>query len=198
MSASVTDAAVLVILAISAFLAYSRGLTREALAIGGWIVAAFAAFFLAPFVEPLVREIPVAGEFLRSSCTLSVLAAFAIVFAAVLILLSIFTPIVSGLVLDSALGPLDRGLGFLFGVARGVVLVAVLYLLYDLLVPAEQRVAAVDGATSITLVREAADSLRAAAPAELPGWLGERIDRLVGACGAPVPPATGAAAVTTP
>jgi membrane protein required for colicin V production len=194
----VTDAVVIVILAISAFLAYSRGLTREALAIGGWVVAAFASFFLAPFVEPLVREIPVVGDFLRSSCTLSVLAAFALVFAAVLILLSIFTPIVSGLVLESALGPLDRGLGFLFGVARGVVLVAVLYLLYDMLVPTDQRLAAIDGAASVTLVRDAAESLRAAAPAELPSWLGERIDRLVGACGAPAAPAAGTTATAAP
>jgi membrane protein required for colicin V production len=191
----VTDAVVLVILAISAFLAYSRGLTREALAIGGWIAAAFASFFLAPFVEPLVREIPVVGDFLRSSCTLSVLAAFALVFGAVLVLLSVFTPIVSGLVLESALGPIDRGLGFLFGVARGVVLVAVLYLLYDLLVPADQRLEAIEAAASTAFVRDAAESLRAAAPAELPSWLGERIDRLVGACGGPVPPATGTAAV---
>jgi membrane protein required for colicin V production len=191
----VTDAVVLVIVAISGFLAYARGLTREALAIGGWVVAALVSFFLAPFVEPLIREVPVVGDFLRSSCTLSVLAAFAAVFAGVLILLSIFTPIVSGLVLDSILGPVDRGLGFLFGVARGVVLVAVLYLLYDLLVPPDQRLEAIDAARSIALISDTAERLRAVAPAELPDWLGARIDRLVGACGGatPVPGATASA-----
>jgi membrane protein required for colicin V production len=197
----VADAVVLVIVAISAFLAYARGLTREALAIGGWIVSALVAFFLAPFVEPLVREIPVVGDFLRSSCTLSVLAAFAAVFAGVLILLSIFTPIVSGLVLDSVLGPFDRGLGFLFGVARGVVLVAVLYLLYGLVVPPDQRIAAIDEARSIVVIADAAETLREAAPDELPGWLGARIDRLVGACGQPAVPAAqsaGAATVAQP
>ena len=98
MTAAIADAAILLIIAISAFLAYARGLTREALAIGGWVVAALGAFFFAPFVEPLIAEIPVVGDFLRSSCTLSLLAAFAVCFAAILILLSIVTPLISSVV----------------------------------------------------------------------------------------------------
>lgn len=192
MEFTVADAVVLVIVAVSAVLAYARGLTRETLAIAGWVAAAFAAFFLAPLIEPLVLEIPVVGGFLRSSCTLSILAAFAIVFALALVLLSIFTPLISGAVADSALGPVDRGLGFLFGVARGVALVAVLYLLYDLLAPMEQRVAAIDDAQSMRLVGETAELLRANAPERIPPWLGARIDGLVGNCGEIAPVTTAA------
>ncbi len=183
MTAALADAAILLIVAISAFLAYARGLTREALAIGGWVIAALGAFFFAPFIEPLIGEIPVLGAFLRSSCTLSMLAAFALCFAVILILLSIVTPLISSVVLDSALGPFDRGLGFLFGVARGVALVAVLYLLYGLAVPETQRVAALEQARSIALIADAAETLRAAAPQELPPFIGQRIDRLMGVCG---------------
>jgi membrane protein required for colicin V production len=193
MTAAIADAAILLIIAISAFLAYARGLTREALAIGGWIVAALAAFFFAPFVEPLIAEVPWLGDFLRSSCTLSLLAAFAACFAAVLILLSIVTPIISGVILDSALGPFDRGLGFLFGVARGVALVAVLYLLYGLLVPENQRIAALEEAQSIGLISDAAQALQENAPQELPPFIATRIDRLMGACG-PAAPETSSAA----
>ena len=183
MTATIVDAVILLIVLISGMLAYARGFTREALAIAGWIVAAFGAFYFAPFLEPLIREIPVVGDFLRSSCTLSVLTAFAVSFAIILVLISIFTPLISGAILESAIGPIDRGLGFLFGVARGVVLVAVLYLLYDLLVPLEQRVEAVEAARSVALIGDAAEVIRANAPARVPDWLGARIDGLMGACG---------------
>jgi membrane protein required for colicin V production len=195
MTSTLVDAVILLIIVISGMLAYARGFTREALAIAGWIVAAFGAFYFAPFLEPLIREIPVVGDFLRSSCTLSILAAFAVAFAIVLVLISIFTPLISGAILESALGPIDRGLGFLFGAARGLVLVAVLYLLYDLLVPLDQRVAAVDAARSASFIEETAEIIRANAPQEAPEWLGSRIDRLVGACGeAATPAATGSGA----
>jgi membrane protein required for colicin V production len=183
MTFTLVDAVVLLIVAVSAFLAYARGFTREALAIGGWIAAALGAFFFAPFLEPLIGELPLVGGFLRSSCTLSILAAFAVAFAAILVLLAIFTPLLSNAVRDSAIGALDKGLGFLFGVARGVALAAVLFLLYDLLVPPDQRIAAIDGAQSVRLVAEAAGLIRENAPEETPQWLGARIDRLMGACG---------------
>jgi membrane protein required for colicin V production len=183
MEFTVVDAGVLLIVALSAYLAWVRGLTRETLAIAGWVVAAFGAFFLAPFLEPLMAEIPILGDFLRASCTLSILAAFAVAFALILVVLSVVTPLVSGWIQESALGPIDRGLGFLFGVARGLALVAVLFLLYDLLIPLEARVEAVDASASVGLIDELAETIRSAAPTELPPWLTSRIDRLVGVCG---------------
>lgn len=194
MAFTITDAVVLLIVLVSAFLAYSRGLTREVLAIGGWVVAALAAFYFAPFLDPLVREIPVVGGFLRSSCTLSALAAFVAVFALALVLLAIFTPLISGLVRDGVLGPIDRGFGFVFGAARGVVLVAVLFMLYDLVAPADQRLADIDNARSLALIGETAEILKSHAPTELPDWLAVRIDRLTGGCGTPVRPLTTATA----
>lgn len=183
MSFTFADGIVALIVFISAFLAYARGVTRETLAIGGWIIAGLVSFYLAPFIEPLIREIPYIGDFLRSSCTLSMLAAFAICFAGMLLLLSIVTPLIAGFVLDSALGPVDRALGFLFGVARGLLVVAALYLVYDLVVPPNQRLAAIENAASARLVRDVAERMRESAPDAAPDWLGSRIDRLMGACG---------------
>jgi membrane protein required for colicin V production len=196
MSFTVTDAVVLVVIAVSALLAHSRGFTREALALAGWGVAALGAFFFAPFMEPLMRELPGVGGFLRSSCTLSTLAAFAIAFAVVLVILSIFTPILSGAFRDSALGGIDRGLGFLFGVARGVALVAVLYMLYDLLVPLDQRIALVDGSASIAMIDDVADAVRDNAPDRVPDWLSSRIEQLTGHCDAPATPSPTTAATS--
>ena len=120
------DGVVALVIVISALLAYGRGLVRELMAIVGWIVAAIVAFMFAPQVEPLVREVPVIGEFIADSCELSIIGAFAAVFAVALIVVSLFTPLFSGVVQRSALGGIDQGLGFLFGVCSlelaGVVL----------------------------------------------------------------------------
>ena len=61
------------VVVVSALLAYGRGLVREAMAIIGWVAAAVIAFLFAPRVEPLVREIPVVGEFVADPPTKNVL-----------------------------------------------------------------------------------------------------------------------------
>jgi membrane protein required for colicin V production len=185
MEFTLADGAVALIVLVSAFLAYNRGVTREALAIGGWIVAGLAAFYFAPMVSPLVLEIPVVANILRSSCTLTVLASFAIVFAAALLILSIFTPLLSSAVQDTVLGPIDRALGFLFGIARGVLLIGVLYLLYDTLVNETDRIAMIDQSFSHGFISDAAEAIQAQAPTAMPEWLQSRIDQLMGECTAP-------------
>ncbi len=185
MEFTLADGAVALIVLVSAFLAYNRGVTREALAIGGWIVAGLAAFYFAPMVSPLVLEIPVVANILRSSCTLTVLASFAIVFAAALLILSIFTPLLSSAVQDTVLGPIDRVLGFLFGIARGVLLIGVLYLLYDTLVNETDRIAMIDQSFSHGFISDAAEAIQAQAPTAMPEWLQSRIDQLMGECTAP-------------
>jgi membrane protein required for colicin V production len=82
-------------------------------------------------VQPLVKELPVVGEFLSDSCELSVVAAFAGVFVIGLIVAALFTPLFSGAVQRSALGGIDQALGFLFGAARGVLLIAIAFIVYD-------------------------------------------------------------------
>ena len=84
MDFTVVDGIVAVLIILSAILAYSRGIVRELMAILGWIGAAVLAFIFAPQAQPLVKEIPVVGDFLRDSCELSIIAAFAGVFGAVL------------------------------------------------------------------------------------------------------------------
>ena len=61
------DAVVAGVIVLSAILAYSRGFVREAMAIVGWIGAALVAFLFAAPVQPLVKELPVVGEFIGDS-----------------------------------------------------------------------------------------------------------------------------------
>ena len=133
---TIVDAGVAVIILFSAILAYSRGFVREALAIAGWVAAAVLAYIFAPQAEPLVREIPVLSDFL-DNCTASTIAAFAGVFALALIVFALFTPVFSSLVQRSALNAIDQGLGFLFGVLRGMLLVVIALVVYDFAMGAE-------------------------------------------------------------
>jgi membrane protein required for colicin V production len=181
---TIIDGVVALVIVVSAILAYSRGFVREALSIAGWIVAAVLAFLFAPKVEPLIREIPVLKDFLGESCELSIIAAFAAVFALALVVVSIFTPLFSSAVQRSALGGLDQGLGFLFGVLRGLLLVAVALVIYDRVV-LDQPIAMVDDSRTNQIFARAQQSLNDAIPEDAPGWIVARYEQLVGSCGAP-------------
>jgi len=184
MEFTIADGVVALILLVSGLLAYSRGLTREVMAIGGWIAAAFIAFYFAPMLSPLLEEIPFVGDILRGSCTMSALAGFVAAFGGALIVLSIFTPMLSQAVQNTALSPVDKSLGFVFGIARGVLLVAVMYLLYNLIITDTERLAIIENSASIALISDAASALETQAPTAVPDWLQSRIDGMMGACGA--------------
>lgn len=187
------DAIVAAVIVLSAVLAYSRGLVREAMAIAGWIGAAILAFIFAPQVEPLIKEIPGIGGFLASSCELSIIASFAVVFALGLVVMSLFTPLFSSAVQNSILGGLDQALGFLFGVARGVLLVAIALLVYDRAV-ASDSVPMVDNSRSAKVFASFQTGIDSAIPEDAPAWIVARYEQLVGSCGGvPQPAETGVA-----
>lgn len=178
---TLVDGIVAVVVVLSAVLAYSRGFVREALAIGGWIAAAVAAFFFAPAVEPLVKEIPVINEFLGGNCELAMILAFAIVFAVALIVVSLFAPVFSSAVQNSAISGLDQGLGFLFGVARGLLLVIVALVVYDRLVIGEP-IPMVDESRTALLFGEVQNQINDAIPEEAPRWIVGRYEELIANC----------------
>lgn len=179
---TIIDGAVAVIIVLSALLAYSRGFVREVLAIAGWVAAAVLGFLFAPKVEPLIKEVPVLGDFVAGNCELSIIAAFAAVFAVALILVSFFTPLFSSLVQRSALGGIDQGLGFFFGVARGVLLIAIAFFVYKT-VGTEQTFTMVDESRSAQVFAQLNDTIEDRNPEEALGWVTQQYDALVGNCG---------------
>lgn len=178
---TVVDGIVAVVIILSAILAYSRGVVRELMAIVGWIGAAVLAFIFAPSAQPIIKELPVVGDFLRDSCELSIIAAFAGVFAIGLIIAALFTPLLSSVVQRSALGGIDQGLGFLFGVARGVILVAVAFIVYDRAI-AGQAIAMIDDSRSAKVFASFQANLDAQVPTDAPGWILSRYNDLTQAC----------------
>lgn len=180
---TIIDGVVALVLIVSALLAYGRGLVREVMAIVGWIAAAVLGFLFAPQVEPLVREIPVVGEFLADSCELSIIGAFAIVFAVALIVVSLFTPLFASVVQRSALGGIDQGFGFVFGVARGFLLIAIAFFVYETVVTGE-KYTIVDESRSAIVFSQISSQIQNSEPEQALGWITQQYEALVGNCGA--------------
>jgi len=114
---------------VSAMLAMVRGLSREILSIASWIAAAAAAFFFYPLVLPYVQPY-IDNE------QIAMVAAAGIVFVIALIIVTLITMKIADWIIDSRIGALDRTLGFLYGAARGILVVAVGLLFFNWLVGA--------------------------------------------------------------
>jgi membrane protein required for colicin V production len=112
---NVLDLIVIVVIALSALLAFARGFVKEALSIVSWLGAAAAAVYGLRYVRPYVDQ-------LISSPMVAGAAAAIGIFVVSLIVISIVTAAIARQVKSSSLSALDRSLGFLFGAARGVVL----------------------------------------------------------------------------
>lgn len=93
-----------------------RGVVREALALAGWIGAFFAARWLASDVATLLPD-AIPNQGLRQ------LAAFIIVIVSVLLLVTLISIAATGAIRSMGLRPLDRGLGLVFGLGRGMLIV---------------------------------------------------------------------------
>jgi membrane protein required for colicin V production len=119
------DYAVLGVLGISVAWGIWRGLVREVISLAGWVIAFLAAnFFAGPLADTLPQSIS------RGEVRLAV--AFVAVF-----LLTLTVTTLAGLLLSKAikaigLGGLDRTLGGIFGVARGLLIVVAFALLAGL------------------------------------------------------------------
>lgn len=159
------DVVTAAIVLLSAFFAFYRGFLREALAIGGWIGAAAAAWYghddAKAWLEPWIPN-----ENLLNA------AAAGAVFLAALAVFWVIIHFVVARVRNSPLGALDRSLGFLFGVARGAAVVALLFLLgkYTFW---DERGGEPPGwlanAASYTLIAWSAEMIERAIPEDLPG-----------------------------
>jgi membrane protein required for colicin V production len=175
---TIIDAVVAAVIIVSAILAYSRGLVREIMAIAGWVAAAVLAYIFAPRAVPLVKEIPYVNDILGENCELVVIAAFAGVGLVALLVVSIFTPLFSSAVQRSALGGIDQILGFLFGVARGLLIVAIAFVLYGRLIGA-QEIALVDDSKTAKIFLRVQEQLNEQIPDDAPGWIREQYDTLM-------------------
>lgn len=131
MPVTLLDGILLGITLVSAVLAMVRGFSREVLSLVSWAAAAAAAYL---FYQPVL---PYLQPYINNE-TIAKIAAAGAVFLVVLIVVSLITMKIADFIIDSRIGALDRTLGFLFGAARGVLLVVVAMLFFNWLVPTGQ------------------------------------------------------------
>ena len=140
------DYGVIAVLLLSIAWGAWRGLVHEVLSLAGWIMAFVAANLLA---APLSESFPanMRPEF-------RVVAAFVVIFIAVLVLTTLLSALVTKFVRVSVLQSLDRWLGALFGLLRGLVIVVAFALMAGL-TPLPRMPVWTDSATGYSLAQTA-------------------------------------------
>src|ERR1700716_3900994 len=132
MSITILDLVLLAVMLISGLLAMVRGFMREILSIAAWGAAALVTLYA------YSKLLPTAKTYFNNDTVASVVVV-AGVFIGTLIVVSIITVRISDMTLDSRIGALDRTLGFLFGLARGLLIVVVAFTFFDWLVPQKSQ-----------------------------------------------------------
>ncbi|MHC2676310.1 membrane protein required for colicin V production [Bradyrhizobium diazoefficiens] len=157
MPVTLLDLILLGVMLISGLLAMVRGFMREILSIAAWGAAAIVTLY------SFSKLLPTAKTYFNNDTVASVVVV-AGVFVGTLVVVSVITVRISDMILDSRIGALDRTLGFLFGLARGLLIVVVAFLFFTWLVPDKQRPDWVTGAKSRVVLQETGDWLMALLP----------------------------------
>jgi membrane protein required for colicin V production len=151
---------------VSGLLAMVRGFMREILSISAWIIAAIAAYYafrrLTPSAQSFVGNWPdwLTGVVVAGSA-----------FLITLLIVTVMTVRFSDMVLDSRVGALDRTLGFLFGLARGLLIVAIAFTLVDWMVPPRSQWAWISGAKSQVVLKGTGEWLESLLPEDLDKYI---------------------------
>src|ERR1700722_2871517 len=141
MPITLLDILLIVVMLISGLLAMVRGFMREVLSITAWVLAAGVTLY------SYGKLVPCAKQYFNNDIVATA-AVVGGVFLITLLVVSVITIRISDMVLDSRVGALDRTLGFLFGLARGLLIVVVAYQFFTWLVPDRSQPEWVRGAKS--------------------------------------------------
>lgn len=116
------DYAILAIIGASVLISLWRGFTKEALSLAGWVIAAWVALSFADNLQALLEphiSVP----------SLRLIVAFAILFIVTLFLAGLVNYLAGQVIKKTGLSGTDRMVGIFFGIARGILVVAVLVLI---------------------------------------------------------------------
>lgn len=146
--ALILDCVVLVILLISCVVAFLRGFVREVLTILGLVGASVTALTAGPVLAPGLESWLTDGKGAEDAGKLwgfvpydiaAAVFAYAGLFVITLIILSLISHWIAKSVHAIGLGPVDRSLGVVFGIIRGLVLIGLLYMPFHLLMDAKDK-----------------------------------------------------------
>ncbi len=164
MPITLLDLILLVVMLVSGLLAMIRGFMREILSIAAWGIAAIVTLKAFP------KLLPMAKQYFNSD-----IVAYGVVIGGVffltLLIVSAITIRISDAVLDSRVGALDRTLGFLFGLARGLLIIVVCYIFFDWLVPERSRPDWIRSAKSEVVLKATGEWLKSLLPEDIEKYI---------------------------
>lgn len=167
---NIADIVVLAVLALSTLLAFARGFVREMLSILVWVGAAVVTYFAITPAQPMVQA--QIGGFLMQYINIDEhtfvipIITGTLIFLLALIVLSIVCHYLAKLLHRATPGTVDRGLGIVFGLLRGAVLVCLAFLLLDWVFK-DDRPGWFQEARSVPFVERGAALLRDLVPEEI-------------------------------
>ena len=170
MPVTLLDLILLGVMLISALLAMIRGFMREILSIAAWAIAAITTLYL------YARLLPTASQYFNNEWVAKGVVIVG-VFLGTLLVVSVITIRVSDMILDSRIGALDRTLGFLFGLGRGLIIMVVAFLFFDWLVPTKSQPTWVSGAKSKVVLQGTGDWLKSLLPDDPESTILKRLKR---------------------
>jgi membrane protein required for colicin V production len=156
------DLTVAVLVILSGIFAMARGFVREVLSLASWVGAALVTLWGFGLARPYARG-------MITNALLADIVTGAILFIVSLIVFSMVGGGIAALVRGTGLNALDRSLGFVFGLVRGILLVAVMWLGLAWAIPAGEQPVWLRDAKTRPLVEHLAEYLRTFAPPELRG-----------------------------
>lgn len=126
------DVVFLIITGVSALVGVVRGMTKELLSLVGWVLAAVAVFYMVPLLDPVMQK------YIASKVLANVVSGMIILIVFCVIWILTVDKITSAIRL-SKLSSLDRILGFVFGTARGILIVILISMMLTTLIPEESK-----------------------------------------------------------
>jgi membrane protein required for colicin V production len=167
------DLFLIAVMLISGLLAMVRGLIREVLSIAGWGAAAVAGLYAYSKLLPMTKQY-ISNDYMAIGVTV------AGAFFATLLIVSVITVKISDKILDSRIGALDRTLGFLFGLGRGLIIVVVAFIFFDWLVPAKSQPDMVRNARSRIVLQNTGEWLKGLLPEDPENTILKRLKKKPG------------------
>ncbi|MBB3453813.1 membrane protein required for colicin V production [Rhizobium sp. BK313] len=164
MPITIFDGIVIGVILFSAVLAMVRGFSREILSIVSWGGSAVAAYYLYSLLVPYALHY-------TADTRIATIASAAVIFLIALIIISFITIRIADFIIDSRIGALDRTLGFLFGAARGLLLMVVVVAFWNWLVAPPARPEWVNSAKSKPFLDSLVEKLKSALPENIQAML---------------------------
>lgn len=167
------DILVIALLGMSALVGFVRGAVREVMAVVALLAAAALAVFGLPIFAPILRSF-IRPDWLGTGAAL--VGIFLIAFIALRLLGGVIAQQA-----QSTLGFLDRSLGLMIGLGRGLIVLGALFLLFDAATPQDLRPRWITGARTWPVARSMGRFIQSLTPQGLniAGRLKPAFDRAI-------------------